>query len=142
MRTYVGKEFGRYVILHLGKGELVLESIQAEISRLGIRTGGVTSGIGSARKIVYHRIADVEDSPTNEFVTVEKPIEIGSIQGLIIDGEPHLHIMCCSKDESFAGHLEPGCEIQYLAEIMILELTDVDLVRRFDKYKISYIDQR
>ncbi len=142
MRTYVGKEYGRYVILHLGKGEKVLESIRQEITRLNIRTGFVASGIGSARKIVYHRIATLENTPTDEFITVEKPIEIGSIQGLIIDGEPHLHIMCSSKDESFAGHLEPGSEIQYLAEITILELTDSDLVRRLDEYKVSYIDKR
>ena len=142
MRTYVGNEYGRYVIVHLGKGEKVLESIQQEITRLHIKNGFVASGIGSARKIVYHRIATLENMPTNEFITMEGPIEIGGIQGLIIDGEPHLHIICSSKDDSFAGHLEPGCEIQYLAEITILELMDADLVRRLDEYKISYIDKR
>jgi len=130
------------MILHLGKGEGVLESIQQEITRLGIRNGVVVSGIGSARKIVYHRIADVEDSPTNEFISKEDPIEIGSIQGLIINGEPHLHIMFSCKEESFAGHLEPGCEVQYLAEVMILEMADVDLIRRLDEFGISYIDKR
>ncbi len=142
MRTYVGKEYGRYVMMHLSKGEGVLESIEKEIKRLEIQNGFVASGIGSARKIVFHRIADTEDNPTNEYITEEGPIEIGTIQGLIIDGEPHLHITWSAKDKTFTGHLEPGCEIQYLSEIIIIELLDVDLVRRLDEFKVSYIDQR
>ncbi len=142
MRTYVGSQFGRHVVMHLGKGEQVLESIQSEIKRLNIRTGIVTSGIGSARKIVYHRIGNLADDPLNIFVTKEGPMEIGAIQGIIIDGEPHLHIVCYGEDGAFSGHLEPGCEIQYLAEISIIELTDADLTRRIDEFGISYIDKR
>ena len=142
MKTYVGIGYGRHVLIHLGKGELVLESIQKEIERLNIRSGIVTSGIGSARKIVYHRIGNLAPDPLNLYVTVEGPMEIGAIQGLIVDGEPHLHIVCYGEDGAFSGHLEPGCEIQYLAEISIIELEDADLVRRLDEFGISYIDKR
>lgn len=142
MRTYVGDRYGRHVIMHLGKGELVLESIQSEIKRLNIRTGIVTSGIGSARKIVYHRIGNLEKDPLNIFITMEGPTEIGAIQGLIIDGEPHLHITCYGEDGAYAGHLEPGCEVQYLAEVSILELLDADLVRDLDEFGISFINKR
>lgn len=142
MRTYVGDRYGRHVIMHLGKGELVLESIQSEIKRLNIRTGIVTSGIGSARKIVYHRIGNLEKDPLNIFITMEGPTEIGAIQGLIIDGEPHLHITCYGEDGAYAGHLEPGCEVQYLAEVSILELLDADLVRNVDEFGISFINKR
>lgn len=142
MKTHVGSKFGRHVVIHLGKGELVLESIQAEIKRLNIRTGIVTSGIGSARKIVYHRIGSLANDPLNLFVTEEGPMEIGAIQGLIVDTEPHLHIVCYGENGAFSGHLEPGCEIQYLAEISIIELLDADLVRRLDDFGISYIDKR
>lgn len=142
MRTYVGDRYGRHVIMHLGKGELVLESIQSEIKRLNIRTGIVTSGIGSARKIVYHRIGNLEKDPLNIFITMEGPTEIGAIQGLVIDGEPHLHITCYGEDGAYAGHLEPGCEVQYLAEVSILELLDADLVRNVDEFGISFINKR
>lgn len=142
MRTYVGDRYGRHVIMHLGKGELVLESIQSEIKRLNIRTGIVTSGIGSARKIVYHRIGNLEKDPLNIFITMEGPTEIGAIQGLVIDGEPHLHITCYGEDGAYAGHLEPGCEVQYLAEVSILELLDADLVRDLDEFGISFINKR
>jgi len=142
MKTYVGNGYGRHVLIHLSKGELVLESIQKEIERLNIRSGIVASGIGSARKIVYHRIGNLAADPLNIFITMEGPMEIGAIQGLIVDGEPHLHIVCYGEDGAFSGHLEPGCEIQYLAEISIIELEDADLVRRLDEFGISYIDKR
>lgn len=142
MKTYVGNGYGRHVVIHLGKGEQVLESIQKEVKRLNIQSGIVTSGIGSARKIVYHRIGNLENDPLNIFETMEGPTEIGAIQGLIIDGEPHLHITCYGEDGAYAGHLEPGCEVQYLAEISIIELDDADLVRRADEFGISYIDKR
>jgi predicted DNA-binding protein with PD1-like motif len=121
---------------------MILENIENEIKRLGIKTGAVVSGIGSARKIVYHRIASLADDPVNEFITVEGPTEIGAIQGLIIDGEPHLHITCCGREAAFAGHMEHGCQVQYLAEICIVEIKDADLTRRLDEFGISYIDKR
>ena len=40
----------------------------------------------------------------------------------------------------YAGHMEPGCEVQYLAELAILELKDLPLTRKLDEFGISYID--
>ncbi len=40
----------------------------------------------------------------------------------------------------YAGHMEPCCEVQYLAELAILELKGISLTRRQDEYGISYID--
>lgn len=142
MKTYVGEKYGRHVVMHLGKGELILEGIESEVKRLNIQTGIVTSGIGSACKIVYHRIGDISDSPTNEYITVEGPIEIGSIQGIIIDGQPHLHIVCCDKENAFSGHLEPGSKVQCLVEISMIELLDADYVRKLDDFGITYIGMR
>ncbi|MHC1787864.1 MAG: DUF296 domain-containing protein [Christensenellales bacterium] len=142
MQTHTGSEYGRFVFMHLGKGDLILESIQQEVSRLGIQNGIVTSGIGSARKIVYHRIASVKDDPENEFITIRQPTEILALQGIIVDGEPHLHITCCDTKEAFGGHLEAGCEVQYLVEISILEVMGVDLVRRPDAFGIAQIQAR
>ena len=142
MWTHVGHEYGRHVIMQLTKGELILESIQGEIERLGIRCGVVTSGIGSARKLAYHRIATTADNPDNEFLTVTEPMEIGALQGVIVDGKPHLHITCCTREGTFAGHLEPGSEVLYLMEVSIIELIGADLTRKADAFGISYIDVR
>lgn len=140
MRTYTTDQYGRTVIIHLGKGELVLESLKQEIDRLGIRNGILLSAIGSLRKASLHVISNTEDLSVNRYITVEKPIELGAAQGLIIDGEPHFHLNISEPDGLYAGHMEPGCEVQYLAEFAILELPALELTRRSDEYGISYID--
>lgn len=142
MRTYACGGYGRLLVMHLGKGEGVQESILSACREMGVRNAIVTGGIGSLRKVRYHRIASTEDLPENEYLTVEGPIEMCALQGLILDGEPHLHITCCDREHAFGGHLEDGCEVQYLAEISLAELADADLTRRLDGVGVSYIDRR
>lgn len=140
MRTYTTNQYGRTVIIHLGKGELVLESLKQEIDRLGIRNGILVSAIGSLRKASLHVITNTDNFSVNRTITLEKPIELGAAQGLIIDGEPHFHLNISEPDGLYAGHMEPGCEVQYLAEFAILELPALQLTRHTDEYGISYID--
>ncbi len=142
MRTYTTSSYGRTVIMHLGKGEKILESISAECERLGIKNGVLLSAIGSLRKAELHVITNLEDDSVNKYITVEKPIELGAAQGVIIDGEPHFHLNISCPDGLYAGHMENGCEVQYLAEIAIMEILDIDLTRKLDSYGISYICKR
>ena len=136
MRTYTTNQYGRTVIIHLGKGEKLLESLTEEIKRLHLKNGILLSAIGSLRKASLHVITSTDDWPVNQFITVEKPIELGAAQGLIINGE----LVISEENSLYAGHMEPGCEVQYLAEFAILELLDVDLTRKTDTFGISYID--
>lgn len=140
MRTYTTSQLGRIVLIHLGKGEGVLESVEAEVSRLGIKNGILLSAIGSLRKACLHFITNTDDTAVNRFITIERPIELSSAQGLIIDGVPHFHLTISEPDGMYAGHMEPCCEVQYLAELAILELRGISLTRRQDEYGISYID--
>ena len=140
MRTYTTNQYGRTVIIHLGKGEKLLESLTEEIKRLHLKNGILLSAIGSLRKASLHVITSTDDWPVNQFITVEKPIELGAAQGLIINGEPHFHLVISEENSLYAGHMEPGCEVQYLAEFATLELLDVDLTRKTDTFGISYID--
>ncbi len=142
MYTFTAKEYGRIVVMHLGKGELVLESIQKEIDRLGIKNGVVLSAIGSLRKAAIHVITNTEDLSVNKYFTIEKPIELASAQGIIIDGEPHLHLTISEPDGMYAGHMENGCEVQYLAEVSIMEILDLNVTRKPDEYGISYIAEK
>ena len=140
MNTYTTNSYGRTILIHLSKGEKVLESVQAEIERLGVKNGILVSAIGSLRKATIHVISTTEDYPTDVFFTVEKPIELGVAQGLIIDGVPHFHLVISEPDgEVYVGHMEPGCEVQYLAELAILELNDLSLMRKPDEFGVSHL---
>lgn len=142
MRTYSTDQLGRIIIIHLKKGENILENIQAEIKRLNIKNAVLISAIGSLRKANLHFITNTDDLAVNRFVTIERPIELASAQGLVIDGEPHFHLTISEPDGLYAGHMEPGCEVQYLAELALLEIKGIDLARQLDEFGISYITQR
>ena len=141
MKYFTEPAAGRCVVLSLGKGDLILESIEKACEELGIRNAVVTSAIGSARKVVFHYIESTADDPVNTFVTIDEACEIGSIQGLILNGEAHLHISFSDRSRAYNGHLEPGCEVQYLLEVSLMEMKDMNLTRKPDSFGISYIDR-
>ena len=124
-KVFESTGIGRHIVMHLGKGELILENIEKIAMERSIQTG-IVSGIGAARKMRFHRIMNTNDLADNGFMTCEGPIEVGSISGLIIDGKPHLHTVFSTLEETYAGHMEHGCEVQYVAEISILELLNAD----------------
>lgn len=143
MKYFTTEKYGRAVVLHLGKGEKVLESITKACEELNLKNGVLVTAIGSLRKGSLHVIARISDDPLNEYYKIDAPIELGAAQGLILDGEPHIHVnISCFDGKVLSGHLEPDCEIQYLGEFCILELLDMDLTRKLDEFNISYIDYK
>lgn len=142
MKSFVTEDYGRFVVMHLGKGEKILESIISEMNRLGIKNAVLTSAIGSMRKLSYHVITETTDKSVDKYETIEKAIELGAMQGLILDGEPHFHLVCSDPERTYVGHLENGCEVQYLLELSFLEINNISLMRKLDKFGISYIDEK
>ena len=141
MRCFAEPAEGRHIVLSLDKGELILESIARACEDLGIRNAVVTSAIGSARKVVFHYIESTADDPVNTYVTIDEACEIGAIQGMVLDGVPHLHIAFSDHSRAYNGHLEPGSEVQYLLEVALVEMKNMDLTRKKDVFWIDYIDR-
>ena len=121
------------VVIALEPGELLLESIREAAKGRGIKSGAVISGIGTLRTCRMHYIDHVGFPPSDTIFSLEKPLELLSVNGLIVEGEPHLHIVVsCGSDEVYAGHLEESSEVAYLAEIAVLAFNDLAMARRLD----------
>ena len=128
---------GRVVVINLERGELLLESIRSGLEKLGIRDAVITSAIGSLSKVVLHRVMGFEPQPVDEFITIEKPIELASLQGVVLDGHPHFHMAVSDLEQAYTGHLEEGTTVLYLAEITLLELKNAGLKRAPDELGIA-----
>ena len=114
-------------------GEMMLESLREAIAAQGIRNGAVVSGIGTFKTCRMHYIEHTEFPPKDRIFTLNKPLELLSVNGLIANGEPHLHIaVSCGEDEVYGGHLEEGSEVLYLAEIAILVFNEHKMIRQLD----------
>ena len=122
------------MMVGLEPGEMLLESLQKVIESHGVKNGVVVSGIGTLKTCRMHYILHTRFPPEDEIMTLVKPLELVSVNGLIANGEPHLHItVSCGKDEVYAGHLEPGSEVLYLAEIAMLVFDEPRMIRRVDQ---------
>ena len=137
MISYVRDGVGRSVIMNLERGDLLLESIRDEIARLGIRDAVITSAIGSLSKVVLHRVTGMEREPVDEFITLENPIELASLQGFVLDGHPHFHMTVSDLEQTYTGHLEEGTTVLYLVEVSLLEFKNPGLVRVKDENNIA-----
>jgi len=121
------------VALGLHPGEMLLESVQKACKEHDIRNGAVVSGIGTLKSCQMHYIEHTDFPSTDRFYTVEKPLELLSVSGIIADGEPHLHVVVSrGEGEVYAGHLEPNSEVAYLAELAILKFNGLRLARHPD----------
>ena len=122
------------VVVALAPGEMLLESIQEALTEKDVRNGVVISGIGTLKNLRMHYILHTNFPPDDKIVNIERPLELVSVSGIVADGEAHLHVaVSCGQDEVWCGHLEPGSEVAYLAEIAILKCNDLAMARRLDE---------
>ena len=123
MQMFTGNTFGKVHVLRLDRGEYLLESIEDLIKSKNIRNAAVVSAIGTLDYCVMHMVMTTGLPPVEYFARWEdKPLEVSSIDGIIADGSPHLHMTVSDNKSACAGHLEHGCRVLYLAEIVIAEM--------------------
>jgi predicted DNA-binding protein with PD1-like motif len=139
MRHFIGKGFGRMVVLNLERGEKLLESIQEQLKELGIKNAVILSAIGSLEKVVFHRVTGTERTPVDEYLTFEAPMEISSLQGIVADGQPHFHIVFSDLKQTYTGHLEEGTTVLYLVEIALAEIIGLELKREKNDSNIAIL---
>jgi len=132
------------VVVGIAPGEMLLETVQAAIKEHGVQNGAVVSGIGTLKVCNMHHIVHDGFPPENRYYKIEKPLEVSSISGIIADGEAHLHMTVGYADElALAGHVEPGCEVLYLAELVILKFNGLQLDRHYDaERRISLLGEK
>lgn len=112
------------ILARFDPGERLLEGLRELIRAERIRTGLVVSGIGTLSDCRLHQ--SVAGYPPNlmtrhqEYLELKGSYEIASIQGIIAEGDPHLHITLSEGSHTVAGHLEDGCVVMTLAEVAIL----------------------
>jgi predicted DNA-binding protein with PD1-like motif len=142
MKTFTGSGLGRVLVISLGAGDKMLESVRQGVRDAGIRDGVVISGIGTLSHVHYHRVATLTADPVDEFLTSQGPMEVAAIDGLIVNYEPHLHFTFSGLQQTVAGHLEDDCTVLYLAEIVVAEVHDLNLVRYRGEHRIPQLKAR
>ena len=142
MKTFIGEGLGRVVVINLQRGEKVLESVRKQLQEIGIRDAVILSAIGSLQQAVFHRVTGMQDSPVDEFVTLTQPMELASIQGVVMNGEPHFHMVVSDLTKTYTGHLEEETTVVYLCEISLAEIKGLNVQRIKDENNIAVLQQK
>lgn len=123
-------DLGRFHILRVDPGEDVLAAVKSFLDEAGVRQAAVLGGYGTLAAYHLHWVTHNRIPTENVFRRGEGGIEILAMNGLVVEGEPHIHVALASPDGAFGGHLEPGCVAYVLCEIFLAEVEGVALNRR------------
>ncbi len=130
MKFFEQKNTGRTIVVRLDQGDDLLATIQQAIDTYQIKDGYIASAIGTLDYCVMHMVTTTGYPAVEYFAKWEdEPLELSSIDGLIADGEPHLHMVVSDSKIAVAGHVEPGCRILYLGEVVIQQTSGTALKR-------------
>ena len=129
MEWFKGAKVDELIVLRLDRGEDIQKSVEKLAKDEDIQSGVVVSGIGTLEKARLHMVTSTDYPVLEEFVEMECPLEVTAIDGIIADYHPHLHITIGDTKQAYAGHLELGCRVLYLAELVILKLSGLQLTR-------------
>ena len=125
-----GMKVEEIICVYMEYGDDFHECIEKAARERDIRSGAILSAVGTFDRARIHHITHTDFPSDDRFVELEGPIELCSVDGVIADYMPHMHCtMAVRGDELFAGHLEPGCKVLYLAEVVIARFSGRALKR-------------
>lgn len=124
----------RTMLIYLQRGDYVIEELTALFEREGIDAALVVGGIGSLDICKMHTITKTSLPSQDRFLELRGPVEVGSLQGSVAGGEPHIHIVVddVANDKVYVGHLEAGSRVCYRMELGIVVLEGAKTQRKVD----------
>jgi predicted DNA-binding protein with PD1-like motif len=120
----------RIHVLRVDPGEDVLASIQEFLQNADVRQAVVLGGYGTLAAYHLHWVMHNRIPTNNAFGRGEGGIEILSMNVLVGEGEPHVHVTLATQEGAFGGHLEPGCTAYVLCEVYLAEVEGLRLSRQ------------
>jgi len=128
-------QFERVVILRLKFDADLLQGVESEVKKQGIRNAVILGGIGSVRGYHVHTVSNRSFPSRNVYVRdLLAPADIQAMNGYVIDGRVHAHIVLADPDHSFGGHLEPDTRVFTFAIVTLGVFCEfIDLKRIDDK---------
>ena len=127
---------GKIHILRVDPGEDVLQSIKKCVGDSGIRQAVILGGYGTLAAHHLHWVKHNRIPTDNAFARGEGGIEILSMNGLVVDGEPHVHVTLSTQEGAYGGHMEEGCIAYVLCEIFLAEVEGAAMSRRQTKVDV------
>lgn len=113
----------------------LLKGVENAVKEYGIKNAVILAGMGSLRNYHVHSVGN--RTFPNKDVYVKDPTgeaDLVSMNGYVVNGRVHTHVMLTNADKAFGGHLEYGTNVFTFAIITLGVFgDDVNLTRIDDK---------
>ena len=119
----------RMHILRIDPGDDVLDSVKDFLEKTGLVQAIVVGGYGTLAAHSLHWVTHNRIPTENVFGRGEGGIEILGMSGLVVDGQPHIHVTLSTQQGAYGGHLEQGCKAYVICEIFFAEIEGKKLTR-------------
>ncbi len=128
-----GARGGEIIVARMENGEDVLECLQELSIKHDIRNGVILSGYGTLGHAAFFGLKSTEYPPPDFYKTrKEEGYELLNFTGVIADYQVHAHMTISTEEKAIGGHLEKGCKVLTLAEVVIMKLEGIKLKRMVD----------
>lgn len=117
-------------VLRVDPGEDLLRTIEEFLKGANIQQAVVVGGYGTLTTYHLHWVTHTRIPADTYLERGEGGIELLSMNGLVVGGEPHIHMTLSTPAGAFGGHLEPGCTAYVLCEVYFAEVEGVDMRRQ------------
>ncbi len=129
----VSGQFERIVVVRLKRGTDLLEGLRKAVAQEKIRNAAILSGVGSLTAYHVHAVSNTTLPAKNIFYKGEGPQDLLNVNGFVMDGRVHAHIVFSDDKKGLGGHLERGTTIFTFAIITLGVLPGGADLRRFDE---------
>ena len=129
----VSGNFARIVVVRLKRGVDLLDGLKKAVEREKIRNAAILSGVGSLTGYHVHAVSNTTLPAQNIFYDAQGPQDLLNVNGYVMDGRVHAHIVFSDNQKGLGGHLEPGTTVFTFAIITLGVLPDGADLTRFDE---------
>ena len=129
----IDAKFARVVVLRFKFDTDLLAGLEQMVRQERIRNAVILAGIGSVRGYHYHVVSNRAFPSQDLFIrNPADPADLVSMNGYVIDGRVHAHVMFGGRAGAFGGHLEPGTTVFTFAIVTLGVLDDAASLERAD----------
>ena len=118
----------RVVFVRINPGDDVLVGIRQAVGKHELKNAIILTGFGSVRQSHFHVVMSNELPPDESYPTSDQPLDVCTVDGLVINGKVHGHITFSDERNGFGGHLEEGCLALTFVVIALGDIGDTSLL--------------
>lgn len=118
---------GEIIVVRINSNEDILLALREAVAERQIKHALILGAMGSVKRYHVHVVETPDLPPKDAFIKGEEPLDILSMNGVIMNGRVHAHISFSGLKTTMGGHLEEGCQVLSFCQVWLVTAPEADL---------------